>query len=117
MCCAVCPCKSLAVVSLVAAASERNDAPGGAWRGRPRRLGWEHFAHAAAIVCTPLLLHWQHKCLRRNFLRSLLVQYGMVVHLHVRRFQTSRTAFIVMLYCFASAEDVPSRGEHDALAK
>lgn len=68
------------------------------------------------MVCTPLLLHWLHKCLRRNFLRSLLVQYGMVLQLHVRRFHTSRTAFIVMLYFFASAEDVPSRGEHDALA-
>jgi hypothetical protein len=57
------------------------------------------------------------RCWRRNFFWSLYVQYGMVLQVHVRRFHTSRTAFMVMLYCFTSALVVPSRGERNALAR
>jgi hypothetical protein len=52
-----------------------------------------------------------------NLSWSLRVQYGIVFQVHVRRFQTSRTAFIVMLYCAASAADVLSRGVREALAR
>ena len=41
----------------------------------------------------------------------------MVAHTHVRRFQTSRTAFMVILYRFDSTEVELSRAERDALAK
>ncbi len=55
---------------------------------------------------TPLARHCAHRYLRIKISWSLRVQYGIVVQVHVRRFQTSRTAFIVMLYCAASADDL-----------
>lgn len=74
--------------------------------GRPRRRGVAHVSHDP----TPLLLHSVHSCLRRNFPSSSRVQYGMVCRVHVRRFHTSRTAFIVMLCCTERFFDlVPSR--------
>jgi hypothetical protein len=73
--------------------------------------------HAEASDVTPLIRQSTHNTLARNFFLSLSVQYGMVFQVHVRRFHTSRTPFIVMLYCFASALVVPSRGERDALAR
>ena len=85
--------------------------------GRPRLRGLAHFSHAATSVRTPLARHCAHRCLRIKISWSLRVQYGIVVQVHVRRFQTSRTAFIVMLYCAASADDLLSPGVREAFAR
>ena len=98
--------------------SERNDAEKRPVRqGRPRRRGFAHSLHADASDVTPFVLHCAQRCLRKNFSRSLRVQKGMVAHAHVRRFQTSRTAFMVILYRFDSTEVKLSRAEREALAK
>ncbi len=88
--------------------------------GQPRRRGFWHVWHAEASDVTPLILEIRestHMCLCRNFFFLLSVHYGMVFQVHVRRFHTSRTPLIVMLYCFTSALVVPSRGERNALAR
>ena len=88
--------------------------------GQPRRRGFWHVWHAEASDVTPLILEIRestHMCLCRNFFFLLSVHYGMVFQVHVRRFHTSRTPFIVMLYCAASADDVLSRGVREAFAR
>ena len=62
-------------------------------------------------------MHEAQRCPARNALVSALDQKGIVSQRHVRRFQMSRTAFIVMPYSEASAADVESRAVREDFAR
>ena len=75
-----------------------------------------HVAQACARSRTSFALHAEQRCSARNLLMSWRDQKGIVSQRHVRKFQMSRTAFIVMPYSVARAAEVESRAVREALA-